>query len=81
MMIQDARRRDQGRRYPRQQLGARREGQHPCPGPDSIVGASAWRGGLMSRTAKDILFGVLATTAGLLLAGITLAICYVILRI
>jgi hypothetical protein len=80
-MIRDVRRRDQGRRYPGRQLGEQYDGQHPCRGPDSLVGASAWRGGLMSRMAKDMLFGVLATTAGLWVAGIMLAICYVILRI
>jgi hypothetical protein len=35
----------------------------------------------VSRMAKDILFGALTTTAGLWLAGITLAIYYVIIRI
>jgi hypothetical protein len=49
--------------------------------PISLIGASAWRGGLMSRTARDMLLGALVTTAGLWFIGITLTICYVVFRV
>jgi hypothetical protein len=46
----------------------------------SLVGASALRGGLMSRINDDMLVGAIATSASLWIPGITIAVCYLMIR-
>jgi hypothetical protein len=46
----------------------------------SLVGASALRGGLISRINDDMLVGAIAASASLWITGITIAICYLMIR-
>jgi hypothetical protein len=51
----------------------------PC-GCTSLIGALAWRGELLSQTAKDMLLGAMIATAGLWIITITVAMGYAMLR-
>jgi hypothetical protein len=46
----------------------------------SLIIASALRGGLMSRINDDMLVGAIATSASLWITGITIAVCYLMIR-
>jgi hypothetical protein len=48
---------------------------------DSLLRASAWKGELLSQTAKTMLLGALIPTAGLWIFTITLAMGYITFRI
>ena len=63
-----------------------RRQRQPRPRPHgehqtSLVGVSAWRGELLSRTARDMLLGGIVTTAGLWFVGVTLGMAYVTVRV
>jgi hypothetical protein len=47
---------------------------------NGLVGASAWKGELLSQTAKTMLLGALIATAGLWIFAITAAMGYVTFR-
>jgi hypothetical protein len=47
---------------------------------NGLVGASAWKGELLSQTAKTMLLGALIATAGLWIFAMTAAIGYVTFR-
>jgi hypothetical protein len=82
-IIRDIQQQNHHRGYPGRRMRKRcsHGAQRLHRSPIGLVGASAWRGGLMSRTARDMLLGALITTAGLWFIGIALAICYVIFRV
>jgi hypothetical protein len=46
----------------------------------SLIGASALRGGLISRINDDMLVGAIATSVSLWITGITIAVCYLMIR-
>jgi hypothetical protein len=55
--------------------------QRPFPkNHNGLVGASAWKGELMSQTAKNMLLGALIATAGLWIFVMTMAMGYVMCR-
>jgi hypothetical protein len=54
--------------------------QKPRNNRTSLVGASAWRGGLMSRISDDMLLGAIAASLGIWITGVTITICYFIIR-
>jgi hypothetical protein len=48
---------------------------------NGLVGASAWKGELLSQTAKTMLLGALIATAGLWIFIMTVAMGYVTFRV
>jgi hypothetical protein len=48
---------------------------------NNLIGPSAWKGELLSQTAKTMLLGALITTAGLWIFTMTVAMGYVTFRI
>jgi hypothetical protein len=55
--------------------------QRPFPkNHNGLVGASVWKGELMSQTAKNMLLGALIATAGLWIFVMTMAMGYVMCR-
>jgi ribosomal protein L32 len=82
-MVRDVQWQNHHRGYPRPQIWGRcsHGAQRLHRSTISLVGASAYRGGLISQMARDMLLGALVTTAGLWFIGITLAKCYVVFRV
>jgi hypothetical protein len=62
---------------PPNRLPRRRPSPHSTFG---LAGVSAWRGGLMSQRAHDMLLASAAPTASLWIFGITVATCYAVMR-
>jgi hypothetical protein len=54
--------------------------QSPRNNRASLVRALAVRGGLMSRINDDMLMGAIATSPSLWITGITIAVCYLMIR-
>jgi hypothetical protein len=46
----------------------------------SLIGASALRGGLMSRISDDILLGAIAASLGIWVTSVTITIYYLVIR-
>jgi hypothetical protein len=73
---------DQQRRMTQQVHRPRHHGiRQPFPEDrNGLVGASAWKGELLSQTAKTMLLGALIATAGLWIFIMTVAMGYVAFR-
>jgi hypothetical protein len=54
--------------------------QRPRNNQASLIGASAFRGGLMSRISDDMLLGAIAASLGIWVTGVTITICYLVIR-
>jgi hypothetical protein len=54
--------------------------QRPHNNQARLVGASALRGGLMSRISDDMLLGAIAASLGIWVTGVTITICYLVIR-